>query len=456
VARPARRPASRAARPGRAPDAAADPARAAAYEVVHAVHADGAFTNHALPAALRRHGLTGRDAAFATELAAGTVRRRGLYDAVLAACLDRPLERVDPPVLDALRLGVHQLLGMRVPPHAAVGTTVDLVRQQVHRGAAGFANAVLRRVAADDLDAWVARLAPDAADDPLGHAAFVHAHPQWVVEALAEALTRDGRGEEDLAALLEADNTPARVTLVARPGLADLDELVAAGAEPTGVSPYAAVLPGGDPGDVPAVREGRAGVQDEGSQLVTLALAEAPLDGRDEAWLDLCAGPGGKAALLGALARQRGARLVANELQEHRADLVRSAVRPLGDVVTVVCGDGTRPTWEAGTFDRVLLDAPCTGLGALRRRAEARWRRTPDDLADLVRLQERLLDVALDSVRPGGVVAYVTCSPVLAETADVVAGAVERYDDVELEGVRQLWPHVDGTDAMYVALLRRV
>ncbi|MDP3892743.1 RsmB/NOP family class I SAM-dependent RNA methyltransferase, partial [Nocardioides sp.] len=420
-----------------------------------AVQAEGAYTNLALQQVLRRHGLDGRDAAFATELVSGTVRRQGTYDAVLAACVDRPLTALDPPVLDALRLGTHQLLAMRVPAHAAVGTTVDLVRTQVHRGAAGFANAVLRKVGAHDLEGWIRRLAPDPEQDPHGFAEVAHAHPRWVVELLAEALAHHGRGADELDVLLAADNEPAKVTLVARPGLSTVAELVEGGAEATGSSPYAATMPGGDPGAVPAVAEGRAGVQDEGSQIVTLALADAPVEGEDTRWLDMCAGPGGKAALLGALARERGATVLANELQEHRSALVRSAVARLDDVVDVVTGDGTAPTWQPGSFDRVLLDAPCTGLGALRRRPEARWRRTPADLETLTALQSRLLEVAVDSVRPGGVVGYVTCSPVVAETSDVVSALLARAHDVELLEVRQLWPHVHGTDAMFLALLRR-
>src|SRR5687767_8941758 len=143
----------------------ADQARTAAYDVVRTVRADDAYTNLALPHALRKHGLSGRDAAFATELASGTIRRRDTYDAVLAECVDRPLAKVQAKVLDALRLGCHQLLSMRVPPHAAISTTVDLVRSEVGSGAGGFANAVLRRVAAHDLDGWIRRIAPDPATD---------------------------------------------------------------------------------------------------------------------------------------------------------------------------------------------------------------------------------------------------------------------------------------------------
>jgi 16S rRNA (cytosine967-C5)-methyltransferase len=216
------------------------------------------------------------------------------------------------------------------------------------------------------------------------------------------------------------------------------------------------VLEGGDPGAVPAVAEGRAAVQDEGSQLVAIALVDASLEGRDELWLDLCAGPGGKAALLASLASQRGATVLANERQEHRAALVAGSTRAVeAGLLGVVCADGTRPAWRDGSFDRVLVDAPCTGLGALRRRPEARWRRTPADLAALVPLQRSLLAAAIDSVRPGGVVAYATCSPVLAETTGVVEAVLAGRADATLEGTERWWPHRHGTDAMFVAIVRR-
>jgi len=452
-----------------------DPARRAAYDVLRAVRADDAYANLALPAALARRQVSGRDAAFATELASGTIRWQGLYDAVLTACLDRPLSKVQATVLDALRLGCHQLLSMRVPAHAAISTTVDLVRSETGQGASGFANAVLRRVSDHDRDAWVRRVAGDPERDPVGFAATASSHPRWVVEELGSALGAVGAADE-LPALLAADNEPPSVTLVARPGRATVDEL---GGEPTRWSPYGAVSPGGSPAELAAVAQGRAGVQDEGSQLVALALAAAPVEGRDERWLDLCAGPGGKAALLAALAAQRGAGLVANEVQPHRAELVRRALAGAAGVADVTVADGTAPPWPAGSFDRVLVDAPCTGLGALRRRPEARWRRRPDDLRALVPLQRSLLERALDLLRPGGVAVYATCSPVLAETRDVLGSVLVGRDDVALgdtpalmtaaaglradvpacagplAGTVQLWPHRHRTDAMFVAVLRR-
>jgi 16S rRNA (cytosine967-C5)-methyltransferase len=446
-----------------------DPVRGAAYDVLRTVREQDAYTNLVLPPLLRARGIRDRDAAFATELVSGTIRRQGLYDAVVAANVDRPLAKVDPGVLDALRLGTHQLLSMRVPTHAAVGTTVDVVKAKVGHRPAGFVNAVLRKVARHDLAGWVRRVAPDPAADPVGFASVAHAHPRWVVEALGEAL---GPARDELDALLAADNDAPRVSLVARPGLATVQELADSGGEPSSLSPYAVTLTG-DPAAVPAVAEGRAGVQDEGSQLVALALAAATVEGRDERWLDLCAGPGGKAALLAAVAADRGARVLASERQPHRARLVRSATAAAGaGLLGVVAADGTRPAWRPASFDRALVDAPCSGLGALRRRPEARWRKSVADLDGLVPLQEQLLERALDAVRPGGVVAYVTCSPVLAETAGVVSTVLGRRDDVRLEdaapllpavddavgplpGTVQLWPHRHGTDAMFLAMLRR-
>lgn len=459
--------ADRRGRGGR-PASRVDPARRAAYDVLRAVRVDDAYTNLVLPHALRSHGLTGRDAAFTTELAAGTLRLRGTYDAVLTACLDRPLAKVEAKVLDVLRLGTHQLLSMRVPAHAAISTTVDLARDRAGQRPAGFVNAVLRRVAEHDLAEWITRVAPDRAVDPVGFAEVAHSHPRWVVEELAAALGGSTDAEE-LDALLAADNEPPRVVLVARPGRATRTELPG---EPTAWSPFGVELAGGDPGAVPAVAEGRAGVQDEGSQLVALALARAAVSGPDARWLDLCAGPGGKAALLAALATASGARLTAAERQPHRAQLVRRALAGAAGVQGTVVADGTRPPWRQGTFDRVLVDAPCSGLGALRRRPESRWRRSRADVEALVPLQRALLGSALDSVRPGGVVLYATCSPVLAETRGVVEALLAARDDVALENARallpdlpdcagplpgtvQLWPHRHRTDAMFLALLRR-
>ena len=433
---------------------------------MRAVSADGAYANLALGPLIDAAGLSGRDAALATELGYGTVRARGILDQVVAACMDRPLEGVDAPVLDLLRLGAYQALRTRIPPHAAVATTVDLARATGNGRAAGFLNAVLRRVTGDDWDGWTGRLAADTGADELGELGLRTAHPRWIAAAFAEALHDDLHGElRETRDALVADDTRPATHLVAWPGRIERDELIRlAGGEAGPYSPFAVRLDGGDPGALAAVRDHRAGVQDEGSQLCALALAAAPLDGADRRWLDLCAGPGGKAALLAAIATQRGARLSANELRPHRAELVRQATAAWA--VEVLVGDARELVPVGGGYDRVLLDAPCTGLGALRRRPEARWRRDADAVDELVTLQRELLAAALRLVRPGGVVGYVTCSPHLAETVGVLrslpAGAELLDARPHFPGVAQLgdgptvqlWPHRHGTDAMFCALIR--
>ncbi|HEY9370674.1 RsmB/NOP family class I SAM-dependent RNA methyltransferase [Streptomyces sp.] len=453
-----------------------DPVRILAFEALRAVDERDAYANLVLPPLLKKarekegpEKFDGRDAALATELVYGTLRRQGTYDAIISACIDRPLREVDPPVLDVLALGAHQLLGTRIPTHAAVSASVELARVVLGDGRAKFVNAVLRRIAAQDLDAWVEQVAPPYEDDAEDHLAVVHSHPRWVVSALWDALGGPRAGIEDL---LEADNERPEVTLVARPGRSTAEELAGVVETlPGRWSPYAVRLAeGGEPGAIEAVQDGRAGVQDEGSQLVAIALANAPVDGSDKLWLDGCAGPGGKAALLGALAAERGAMLLASEKQPHRARLVERALAGNPGPYQVIAADGTRPPWRPGSFDRVLMDVPCSGLGALRRRPEARWRRRPEDLDGFATLQRGLLTEALQAVRVGGVVGYATCSPHLAETRVVVDDVLKRTGGAELIDARplmpgvpaigdgpdvQLWPHLHGTDAMYLALIRR-
>lgn len=454
---------------GRAP--ATPSPRRVAFDVVHAVSRDDAYANLLLPTRIRRARLSGSDAGFATELTYGTLRSRGLYDAVIAEASGRSIDRIDAAALDVLRLGAHQLLGMGTPPHAAVDESVRLARQVGAARAAGFVNAVLRRVGERNLAGWQAKLT-EGVTAVRGILAIRHAHPEWVVDALADALAAEGRGSE-LDALLTADNDPPRVTLVALPGLAE----PVAGDDParTPYSPLGLRAPSGDPAADPEVASGRRRVQDEGSQLAALALSRARPATPGERWLDLCAGPGGKAALLAAEAHAAGARLVANEAVPQRAELVRRALAPVAAEVEVRAGDGRAiAATDPARFDRILVDAPCTGLGALRRRPEARWRKSADDVAPLAILQRELLAAALDAVIPGGLVAYVTCSPHLAETREVVDTVLAERRDVRridtpavLDGITrtpldlgagpaaQLWPHRHGTDAMFIQLLER-
>jgi 16S rRNA (cytosine967-C5)-methyltransferase len=447
--------------------------------VLRGVAERDAYANLLLPALLRERGLTGRDAALATELSYGTLRGQGSYDAILAVCSDRDLAAIDLPVRQVLRLGTHQLLATRVRPHAAVATSVDLARYVAGPRPAGFVNAVLRRVSAHDLQAWLEIAAPRRADDLIGHLSVRYSHPRWIVSALSAALGEpEAGGLTETEAALAADGERPAVTLCALPGRAERDELVAAGLEPARWSEFGGYLREGDPAEITAVAQSRASVQDEASQLAAVALAGAETTGTDGLrWLDLCAGPGGKARLLAGLAARRGARLLAADVREHRARLVKTALdgpAGLAGATAVITADGTAPAWRPGSFDRVLADVPCSGLGALRRRPEARWRRSPQDVAELAVLQRRLLATAIDAARPGGVVGYVTCSPHLAETREVVTDAMSSRSDVDVldapavlaqvPGLRcpapdglfaQFWPHRHGTDAIFLALLRR-
>lgn len=439
---------------------AIDPTRRAAYDLQHAVNAEDAYANIAWPDILTTYKLTGRDAAFATELAYGTLRWRALYDAIIESQLDMPLAKLDPMVLDVLRLGAHQLLGMRVGTHAAVDESVSLAHNVRGEGPARLTNAVLRKIAAKDRESWTAQVVGQSQPDRL---ALEWSHPRWIVSAYRDTL---GCSWDELEPLLEVDNQPGEVTLVARD--MPVDELaVLTGGRRGRWSPRAVVLDSGAATAVDAVRDGRAGVQDEGSQLMALALANAEIEGTDARWLDMCAGPGGKAALLAAIARDRGARLTAVEVHEHRAELVSKALARFD--VDVVCADATDVLWPE-PFDRILLDVPCTGIGVVRRRPDLRWRRTADDVSRVVPIQQALLEAAIRAVRVGGVIGYVTCSPHIAETDLLVDDVLKSHPQVLREDARallpgvehlgpgpdvRLWPHLHGTDGMYLALLRK-
>ena len=446
-----------------------------AYEVLRAVSGDEAYANLLLPHAITRQKLDAKDAGLATELTYGTLRRRGTYDAIIAAAADRTVDRIDPAVLDALRLGVHQLLSTRVASHAAVNESVELARRHGGgRGAAGFANAVLRRVSRDNPGQWMQTISAAARSDD-ERIGLTTSHPVWIVRALRRALTAEGRADE-LEGLLEADNVAPRVAMIALPGLAEVPD----DATPTRYAPTAFTTRGGDPEGLILSSGGTIRVQDEGSQLAALALSRALPVREGERWLDLCAGPGGKTALLAAEALAHGATLDANEIAPARAGLVRQAVASVPLEVEVSEEDGReRAARTPGEYDRILVDAPCTGIGALRRRPEARWRKTPADVPDLTALQQELVLAAFEALKPGGVVAYVTCSPHLAETSGVLAevkralgDAAEELDaravvraitndEIDLPDQAdgslraQLWPHRHGTDAMSIALLRK-
>ncbi len=462
-------------------------ARSVAYELLEAVDERDAYANLELPKLLTGAGLSQRDRGFATELGYGALRMRGFNRAVIDTLVPKGVDSLDAPTLRVLELGVQQLCGMQMPAHAVVNESVNLARSVGSARSSGLINAVLRRVSERTPTEWAARITETLTGNASLSAEL--SHPLWVIDALEDALKREGR-ESELQTALEANNHPAAVSLVVLPTASEATRSNAGEIfAPGSWSPYAARSTGGALGKLPqGVR-----VQDEGSQLVAATLAHASLTEQtpeqpNHRWLDACAGPGGKAAYLAAEAQLAGASLTARDVNATRVQLIRNAMSDAGfseTDVQVEVGDARESAAVPGTYERILLDVPCTGLGALRRRPEARWRKQESDVAQLASLQEQILTAGLKALAPGGVLMYATCSPLPAETTEVVARALQAtqgYEplntaeamnswledvggtpvpDVEVRGTYggtavQLWPHRHDTDAMFFQLIRRV
>lgn len=445
--------------------------RSVALDLLNKVTFEDSYANLVMPTLLEEAKLNTRDSALAQELAFSTLRWQLTYDFILGQVSSRPVDEIDAILLNALRLGAHQLLKMRIPPHAAINETVNLIRAVSGEKAVGFANGVLRRVSEKSFDQWI-DIAEQKASSKIEFLSIQYSHPEWIVRALTQALAVDGLGE-DIEDLLAANNHPAFVNLVALPGLSEVDDFASDDVRPNSFSPFGFSIESGNPGDIPEVRSGNARVQDEGSQIAALALVAFKSVGDNEVWLDMCAGPGGKAALLAALATQSGAKLVANEVQEHRAKLVDQALRPFSDVEVTVLDGRTIGETSPEKYDRIIVDAPCSGLGALRRRPEARWRKSSEDLKTLTNLQFELLQSAAKSLKSGGLLLYVTCSPHVSETTAIIDKAqkvlglrvldltselnAKIMDDTLPNGRKtvQLYTHRDNTDCMFMAMLTK-
>ena len=434
-----------------------DAARLLAFDLLTEVNRNEGYSNLLLPQALNASKLEDRDRSLVTELLYGTIRMQGKHDWVLSQISDRPWSEVDPGIIDICRLGVHQIHEMRIPDHAAVAATVEVARKRIGESKSSFVNALLRSVTRKSIEDWFSPL--EAIIDPVERFSIQYSHPEWIVSAYFDLL----KDWDEVEAALKINNEPATPTLVSWPGFSTQQDLIDIGGEPTDFSPYG-VHWKGNPGSLDLIKARKIGVQDEGSQLVAEVFAKAA-DGAS--WLDLCAGPGGKAALLSSIARQRDIRFTANEISAARAVLVSQVVH--GDRVLV--SDGRSIGASSEKFDAILIDAPCTGLGALRRRPEVRWRRTLQDLRALTQLQRELVDSAIHALKPGGVLGYATCSPHLAETSIQIADIKKKHSEVQQidvdqflpptlhgatrDGAMSLWTHKHGTDAMYLALFRK-
>jgi 16S rRNA (cytosine967-C5)-methyltransferase len=434
-----------------------DASRLLAFDLLTEVNRNEGYSNLLLPQALNASTMDDRDRSLVTELLYGTIRMQGKHDWVLAQISDRPWSEVDPGIVDICRLGVHQIHEMRVPDHAAVAATVEVARKRIGESKASFVNALLRSVTRKTITDWFSPL--ESITDPVERLSIQYSHPEWIVSSYYDLL----KSWEEVEAALKINNEAATPTLVSWPGFSTQQDLIDVGGEPTQFSPYG-VHWKGNPGALDLIKSRKIGVQDEGSQLVAEVFAKAS---QGTSWLDMCAGPGGKAALLSSIARQRSITFTANEISAARAELVTQVVH--GDRVLV--SDGRTIGSLTEKFDAILIDAPCTGLGALRRRPEVRWRRTLQDLRALTQLQRELVESAIEALNPGGVLGYATCSPHLAETSiqvsdikknhsDLVQIAVDEYlppslDGATRDGAMSLWTHKHGTDAMYLALFQK-
>ena len=434
-----------------------DASRLLAFDLLTEVNRNDGYSNLLLPQALNSSKLDERDRSLVTELLYGTLRMQGKHDWILEQVSDRPWNEVDHGIVDICRIGVHQIHEMRIPDHAAVAATVEVARKRIGESKASFVNALLRSVTRKSIDDWFGPITE--IKDLVERYSIQYSHPEWIVSAYYDLL----KDWHTVEAALKINNEPATPTLVSWPGLSSPEDLIEVGGEPTEFSPYGAHW-SGNPGTLDLIKLRKIGVQDEGSQLVAEVFSKAA---GGSSWLDLCAGPGGKAALLSSIARQRGIAFTANEISPARAALVQQVVR--GDRVLVT--DGRRVGAGEEKFDAILIDAPCTGLGALRRRPEVRWRRTLQDLRALTQLQRELVNSAIDALNPGGVMGYATCSPHLAETSiqiqDILKGHsnVQQLDVADFlptnlknatrDGAMSLWTHEHATDAMYLALFRK-
>lgn len=431
-----------------------DASRLLAFDLISEVNRNNGYSNLLLPQALSASTLDERDRNLVTELVYGTIRMQGKHDWILSQISDRPWSEVDDGIVDIARMGVHQLHEMRIPDHAAVASTVEVARKRVGESKASFVNALLRQVTRKSMQEWFAPL--EEMKDPIERMAIQYSHPEWIISAYYDLL----KDWKEVESALAINNVPAIPTLVAWPGYSSQADLIAIGAEPTKFSALGATWKG-NPGNLEVIRHRLAGVQDEGSQLVATVFASFAAGKK---WLDLCAGPGGKAALLAAIARERSIDFTANEISTPRAELVKRVVHG----ARVWIGDGREITSHNERFDAILIDAPCTGLGALRRRPEVRWRRSLQDLRELTALQRELIESSLSILEPGGVLGYATCSPHLAETTVQVNDILKKHPELELQdvnpnlpsgldgavrgGAMALWTHKHATDAMFLAI----
>jgi 16S rRNA (cytosine967-C5)-methyltransferase len=422
-------------------------ARALALEAIRRVIDEGAYSNLLIPSLLGRSGLDQRDRAFVSEMAYGTLRRLLVLDRAIEAKANRPVDRMSPGARHALRLGAYQLFEMHVPPHAAVGETVELVGGREK----GFVNAVLRKLASGSAPV-VAGVDDKAVSARTGLA-------PWAVRELRSQAGDDV--ERAAAALAERGPLTLRVNTCRTTTDALARALRDAGHEPQpgAIARDCLVLEKGDPATLPGFAEGWFTIQDQASAFVVQVLDPQP----GERVVDVCAAPGGKTLATACLVQPDGV-VVAADLASRRLGLIRRTADRLGLEPILVAQDGASPALT-GPFDRVLVDAPCSGIGSARRRPELLWRVPKERLSQLARRQVAISAAVADLLKPGGRLVYSVCTFPRAET-DAACDAIQRHRPdlrpIETSGPdgdvarHRLWPHLHGTDGMFVAAFERI
>lgn len=441
-------------------------AREAALETILRVHCTGSYAHILLSKILERSRLKTRDKALATELVYGTLRNEGTLDWVLSHYAVRPLQELSPEILDILRLGAYQLLyTKKIPAYAATNESVELAKKYTGPGIARFVNALLRRVIKEkDKLPW-----PKLEEDPVSHISLVYSHPRWLVEMWIEEL-----GLKDTIALCKVNN--ARLPVVFRVNTlkitpAGLKKRLEERGLRVAATPFApeglVVERGGAISEFPEFNEGLFQVQDESSMLVSYAVGPKP----GELVLDLCAAPGGKTTHLAALMKNKG-RIIAVDLHAHRLRLIEENCERLGvKIVKLIQGNATKlEGLISEKVDRILVDAPCSGLGTLGRRPDSRWRKSVEAIKQLAVLQSQLLESASSFVKIEGVIVYATCTISRRENQEVVEEFLKRHPEFVLERVSdylpveipsvtewlQLLPHVHHTQGFFMARLKKV
>ena len=440
-----------------------DKARERALIIINAVHEQEAYANVALARELRKGGLSDMDRRFVTELVYGTVKAGDTLDWIIRKYINRPMSKVSPMVRDILRMGVYQLKYMdKVPPSAACNESVELAKRFGHSGVAKFVNGVMRTMVREPEKGAF----PEGKGNATINLALTQQHPEWLVRRWIKEF-----GFEEAASLCAFNNNPAPLsvrtnTLKTNPSELML-QLVSLGLDcrQSEFAPEGILLGShGSLDDLPVLQEGYCQVQDESSMLVAHVVDPQP----GELVLDVCSAPGGKTTHMAALMENRG-RIVACDIYDHKLERVRNNAQRLGITIIDPMLMDAREIWQEfpQQADRVLVDAPCSGLGVLRRKPDSRWRKTPELLKELPRLQLDILKSGAAAVKPGGLLVYSTCTIAREENQEVVQAfldstgeftlinAGERLPNPREDEMVQLYPQRDGTDGFFISCMRR-